>query len=188
MFHNYEEKTVTKQTMFHGGIINVESQTVELVNGKRATRDIVRHPGAVAVLAVKEDKLLLVRQYRKPLDAHTFEIPAGKLDGPDEIPFEAIKRELEEETDYAAKNWTKVVSFHTTPGFCDEIIHLYYATGLVELQHARPADEDEFLDITWMEFDRVQDLIKMGLITDIKTLYAISYWETLRLKEQLRGE
>ena len=100
---DFTEKTIQRDVKYSGRIFTVTQDIVELPNGKTSTRDLVFHTGAVAVLVIRDGKMLLVRQYRKPLEMHFLEIPAGKLDSKDEVPLEAAKRELEEETNLVAK-------------------------------------------------------------------------------------
>jgi len=167
----YEEKTVTEQHIYTGNIIRVEMLTVTLPDGREATRDIIRHPGASAVIPLSENgELYMVRQYRKPIDAESLEIPAGKLDH-GEDPAVCAERELREETGLTAERITHIASIHSTPGFSDEVLHLYAATGLKEGESC--ADADEFLSV---EKYKVEDLIKMileGKITDAKTIIGI---------------
>jgi len=168
---DYFEKTIKSERMYTGNIINVEKITVLLPNGKEATRDVVRHPGAAVVVPIKDNgNILLVKQYRKPCDMVSLEIPAGKLDKGEE-PAACAERELAEETGYQAKNLHKIMTIHSTPGFSDEVLHMYAATGLTKYE-ANP-DEDEF--ITCGEYS-VADCINMvnnGEITDAKTIIGV---------------
>ena len=173
--NDFTEVTVQKDVKYQGGIFTVEHHVVSLPNGKQSTRDIVLHNGAVAVLVVHEGKILLVRQYRKAIEAHTLEIPAGKLDHDGESPLEAAKRELEEETKLSANEWRKVVDLVPTPGYCNEKIHLYEAKGIHHLENAAPLDEDEFVSIEWIPVEEVIQKIHHGEITDAKTIIAVQY-------------
>lgn len=168
---NYEEKTVSEKHIYKGNIINVDNLTVTLPDGRQATRDIVRHPGASVVVPLNEKgEVYMVRQFRKPIDAVTLEIPAGKLD-PGEDPLICAKRELKEETGLEAKEIKHLVSIHSTPGFSNEVLHMYSATGLSEGESC--ADEDEFIST---EKYPVADLIEMilnGKITDAKTIVGV---------------
>jgi ADP-ribose pyrophosphatase len=167
----YEEKTINKKHIYTGNVIAVDLLTVTLPNGKEATRDIVSHPGASVVIPLSnEGELYMVRQFRKPLESESLEIPAGKLDK-GEDPFECAKRELKEETGLDAENVKHLISIHSTPGFCDEILHMYLATGLKE--GTACTDEDEFLSV---EKVHVNDLIQRVLsheITDAKSIIGI---------------
>ncbi|KHD86034.1 NUDIX domain-containing protein [Heyndrickxia ginsengihumi] len=173
----FEEKTLKTEEIFSGKIINLQVQDVELPNGKTSKREIIKHPGAVAVLAITEDgNVVLVEQYRKPMEKSLIEIPAGKLEG-NEDPQEAALRELEEETGYACKNIELITSFYTAPGFADELIHLYIATDLKKLENPKSADEDEFVELIEVSLQKASEWIKSGKICDAKTLIAIQYWQ-----------
>ena len=149
-------------------------QTVQLPNGQEAKREVVLHPGAVTVLAITaEDKVLLVRQFRKPCERVLVEIPAGKLE-PGEEPLASAKRELEEETGYQAREWQHLNSFYTSPGFADELIHLYVARDLVKT--AQNLDQDEFLDVLEVSADELRKMITDQEIYDAKTLTAAYWW------------
>ena len=139
------EKTLSKKMGFDGELLKLEVEVVELPNGKTATREIIRHPGAVAIVCLNEEnKIVLVRQFRKPLDKTLLEIPAGKLEYSEDH-LECAKRELLEETGYIAKSWKKLGQTVTAPGFTDETIHLFLATDVTS-GTAQP-DEDEFLQV-----------------------------------------
>lgn len=172
MDHLYE-KTTKSTEIYKGKIIDLHLEEVELPNGKTSTREIVTHPGAVAVVPITKDgKIVLVRQYRKALKKVIVEIPAGKLDENEE-PEKAAKRELEEETGYLAKELKFLASFYTSPGFADEIIYLYAADKL-EKGYAN-TDEDEFLDVLEVTLEEAEVMVKEELIHDAKTMYAIQY-------------
>ncbi|GIP52027.1 NUDIX hydrolase [Paenibacillus vini] len=169
-----QEKTISTEPVFSGKVISLQIDTVELPDGTEAKREIIRHPGAVAVLAVKDGRLLLVDQYRQAMARCELEIPAGKLEK-DEDPMEAAKRELQEETGYRCGKLTKLHSFYTSPGFADEIIHLYVAEDLTAGEMT--PDEDEFLEVIEASFDEVQQYIAEGRIADAKTILAAYIWQ-----------
>lgn len=164
----YTEKTIRTKSVYTGSIIRVEKLTVELPNGKTATRDIVRHMGASAVVPVTPGgAFLLVRQYRKPNEMVSIEIPAGKLDS-GEDPESCAIRELEEETGFRAAGVEKLFSMQSTPGFSDEIIHVYLAT---DLKPGKPnPDEDEFITAFPVSVPDALSMIRDGRITDGKTI------------------
>ncbi len=162
------EKILSEETAYKGRILNVNDVQVELPNGHRSSRDIIRHPGASAVVALTETgKIVLVRQYRTALDRVTVEIPAGKLD-PGEDPLECAKRELHEETGFRAGRIRKLTSIVTTCGFCDEIIHIYLATHL-EFDAPNP-DDDEFVNVDLVPLHELIDAVLDGKIEDAKTV------------------
>jgi ADP-ribose pyrophosphatase len=170
----YEETTIDTTPIYEGRIISVQVDRVRLPDGRTAQRELVKHPGAVAVLALLDGRMLVVRQYRKPLERTLIEIPAGKLD-PGEDPAGAAARELEEETGWRARTLTHLSSFYTSPGFADEIIHLYF-TDELERGDAVP-DEDEFLDVFTLSLEEAWDAIDDGRIRDAKTIMAVYAWQ-----------
>jgi ADP-ribose pyrophosphatase len=168
---NYEEKTVSRESIYNGSIINVEKLTITLPNGKPATRDIVRHPVAAVIIPLSDDgELYMVRQYRKPIEKVLLELPAGKLDS-GENPEVCAKRELKEETGLTAKILNHIISIHTTPGFSDELIHVFLAAGLKEGE-AR-ADEDEFISCEKVSIQKLINMIVEHEITDAKSIIGI---------------
>ena len=177
------EKTLSIKPIFKGRVVDLNVHDVELPNGQTSKREIITHPGAVAVIALtKEGKLLLVRQFRKPLEQSIVEIPAGKLEK-DEDPLECAKRELEEETGYKPLELTYVTSFYTSPGFANEIIHIYFTD---KLEKGRASlDEDEFVSVEEVTIDHAIQLQKEKQIYDAKTVYALQY---LMLGQQKRLE
>jgi ADP-ribose pyrophosphatase len=176
--NKFEELTLSSQPIFQGKVISLQVDTVQLPNGKTATREIIKHPGAVAVLALVDDRMLVVEQYRKPLERTQIEIPAGKLDN-GEDPMEAAKRELEEETGYRCETMKLLCSFYTSPGFADEIIHLYVADQLT--QGDAHLDEDEFLDCESVTLEQAQQYIREQRISDAKTITAVYAWQVYKL-------
>ncbi|MFC4078172.1 NUDIX hydrolase [Salinithrix halophila] len=177
-----KEQTIRSETIFEGRVIRVQLDEVRLPNGKTSTRELVKHTGAVSVMAVtKEGKMVFVRQYRKPLDKEILEIPAGKLE-PGEDPKECAARELEEETGYRAQNLKPIVSFYTSPGFADELLHLYEATGLSEGE-ANP-DSDEFVERVELTLEEAFQAMESGEIADAKTVAALYIWHNRVLTEK----
>lgn len=173
----FNEKTIHDEQIFQGKMINLHVQTVELPNGKYSKREIVRHPGAVAILPFTTDgKLIVVEQFRKALDRSIIETPAGKLERNEETLLCAM-RELKEETGYTSKQITYLVSFYTSPGFADEIIHLYIAYDCVPGENQ--LDEDEFVEPLTITLEEARQMIKNQQIIDAKTILSIYYWELL---------
>lgn len=178
-----EEKTLNTEQIFTGKVISLQVDEVELPNGKVSKREIIKHPGAVAVIPVNaENKIVLVEQYRKALERTIIEIPAGKLEKGEE-PKLCAERELEEETGYECTNMEWLISFYTSPGFADEIVHLYKATGLAKKENPAATDEDEFVNLVEVTLEEAIQLIKDQKIYDAKTAYAVQY---LQLQEALR--
>ncbi len=158
------------EVVHEGAIFSVHTETFRHVDGEEVTREIVRHQGAVGVVAHDEEQLWLVRQPREAIGVpDLLEIPAGKLDVEGEEPLAAAKRELAEEIGKAAEHWEQLVSFYTSPGFTDEECHVYLATGLTDA--TAEADEHERIDIVsrpLAELDAVIDETK-----DSKTLIGL---------------
>lgn len=173
--NKYEEKTISGKSIYEGKIISLRIEEVELPDGNRAQRELVKHPGAVAIIPITTDgKLVLVKQYRKALNRTLIEIPAGRIEI-DEAPLMTAKRELEEETGFGAQKVTYIQSFATSPGFADEIIHLYLAEELYEIENPASGDEDEFIELVTVSIEEAEKLVATCEIYDAKTAFAIIY-------------
>lgn len=165
------EEVLGENVAWRGSIFNVDRLTVRLPDGREALRDVVRHPGAVAIIALTDDgRICLVRQYRTALGRVTVEIPAGKLD-PGEDPLDCARRELLEETGMEAEKIAFLTTIATSAGFCDELIHIYMATGL-SCGCPNP-DEDEFLHVDLVELSELVDAVLDGRIEDAKTVVGV---------------
>jgi ADP-ribose pyrophosphatase len=163
-------------------VVNLDVETVTLPNGATVDLEIIRHPGAVAVVPLKDDgTVLLIRQYRHAAGGYIYEVPAGKLD-PGEEPRHCAARELEEEVGHRASCLTHLLSFYTTPGFTDEVIHLFLATGLTP--GTQKLDHDEVLDVVEMPLDETVQRIADGTIRDGKTIIGL---QTVYLSRQRHG-
>lgn len=170
-----QEEKVSSQTIFEGKIIRVTLDQARLPDGELASREVVYHPGGVAVLALGDDNMVtLVQQYRYPIGKVLLELPAGKLDGPEDHRLAAI-RELSEETGLEADQLTYLGCTLASPGFCDERLHMYLAQGLH--QKKQHLDQDEFLNVLTMPFDQLVEQVMDGTIIDAKTVAA-----TLKVK------
>ena len=174
------EKTIASTSIYEGKVIKVKVDEVLLPNGNTSKREIVEHQGAVAVLPLTSDgKLVTVRQFRKPLERSIVEIPAGKLEQ-GEKPLACAMRELEEETGFKAGNYEHISSFYTSPGFANELLHLYLATDLYEGQFQ--PDEDEFVELMYLTLEEAKQLHADGQICDAKTVLALFVWENWVLR------
>ncbi|MBP2031490.1 ADP-ribose pyrophosphatase [Clostridium algifaecis] len=170
----FEEKTVDKKLLYKGKIIELNLHRVKLPNGKESSREIVNHPGGVAILTYKnDDTLIMVEQFRKPLEKTILEIPAGKMEK-GEKPEVCGRRELEEETGYKAKTFKYLGKIVTSPGFCDEVIYIYEARDLYKGRNDI-ADEDEFINLKEIKTDKIKDMIKSGEIIDAKTVSSFMF-------------
>ncbi|EGQ2724184.1 NUDIX hydrolase, partial [Staphylococcus pseudintermedius] len=163
---HFEEKTISKESIYKGKIIEVEKHKVSLPNNETAYREVVKHNGAVAICALTPDQqVILVKQYRKALEQELLEIPAGKLE-PGEDRESAAMRELEEETGYKAKKLTLIGEVYGTPGFSNEKISVYFADNLVEGKVN--LDEDEFVEKVLYSLDDVKKAVEARTIEDAK--------------------
>lgn len=159
------------KSIFHGKVITVNIDTVTLPNGVTVDLEMVRHPGAAAVVPLKEDgTVILIRQFRHAAGGFIYEIPAGKLH-PGEDPKACAARELEEEIGYQAGRLELLSSIFTAPGFTDEVIHIYKATAMTKgRQHL---DRDEVLEVVEMPLQEAMDMIRVGTIRDAKTMVGL---------------
>jgi ADP-ribose pyrophosphatase len=175
------ETEIASETVFQGKLLRVKCDTVSLHNGKAATREYVEHNGAVMIIPVLDSgELVIERQYRYVLHRHCLEFPAGKID-PGEEPLATGKRELLEETGYAAGEWTYLATIHPTVAYSTERILVYLARGL--RHQGRNLDEGEFLEVLNLPLAALLDLVRAGEITDVKTVIGV-FW----LEKILRGE
>jgi ADP-ribose pyrophosphatase len=177
----FEEKTIRSESIYEGKVVQLQVDDVRLPNGKESKRELIKHPGAVAIIPITNDnKIIFVEQYRKPLEKSIIEIPAGKLE-PGEDPQRTAIRELEEETGYTTKKLTKIASFYTSPGFADELMHVYITRDLEKLQVPPALDEDEFVELIELTLDEAKRYVKEQRIHDAKTNYAVLYLEMQEL-------
>lgn len=180
---DFEEVTLARKQLFKGKIIEVVIDDVRLPSGETGTRELVFHSGAVGIIPLTaDDRLVLVRQFRKPLERVLLEIPAGKLETTDASLLTTAKRELEEETGFQASNWRELTEFSTSPGFANEILYLYEATNLTKVNHPLPQDEDELIEVVYLTLEEAKTAITSGEIYDAKTIIAVQHWELTRLR------
>ncbi len=167
----HTEKTISEETIFTGKVFTVKTKQVILENGKEQRREVVLHNGGASILPIDEEgNVYLIRQYRIAFDEEVLEIPAGKLEK-GEDPFEAAKRELQEETGFTAKHYFDLGEMWPTVGYCGEKIYVYIATGLTKGE-TNP-DEDEFVTTVKMPFGEAYNMCMDGRIKDGKTLVAL---------------
>jgi ADP-ribose pyrophosphatase len=170
-------KVTKRNTIFHGKVFDVQVDEIEYNGtGNVATRQVAIHPGGAVVVPVKEDgKIILISQYRYPHNQVLIEFPAGKLEK-GEDPLECAKRELTEETGYTSNKISKLGKIFTTPGFCNEILHIYLAKDLIEGNHAREEGE-EGMEVVELTLDEIDKKIANGEIVDGKTIAGIYYYK-----------
>ena len=167
----FYEKQVESKTVFQGKIVNIREDVAELQNGNRAEREVVEHPGGVGIVAVtKDNKVLMVRQYRYPMEEELLEIPAGKLDE-GEDPFECAVRELSEETGYVANEYVDFGAIYPSPGFCRETLYLYLALDL-QPGEMHP-DDNELLSLEAVDIDELIDMIMADKLRDAKSIVGV---------------
>lgn len=175
-------KILNKEKLFQGKIVNLVVDTIEYDSGRRSVREVIEHPGGSVVLAVFENSdILLVNQFRYPVQQHVLELPAGKLD-PQEQPLHCAQRELQEETGYEAKRWQKLTAIFTTPGFCDERLHIFLAQELFESSRGQALEEGETageLRVVRMPIDEALQKIERNEIVDGKSIVGIMLGERM---------
>lgn len=173
-----EEKVLSSQTIYQGRIVNLEQERVLTPAGKETHREIIRHAPAIALLMITADqRMILVKQWRAPVEKVTLEIPAGKVDERDDGDLRhAALREMNEETRLRARHLEKIATTLSSPGFTDEAITLFKAEGLTKVAQPLPQDDDENIRLVKVSLPEALQLIKSGEITDMKTVLAIYYW------------
>ena len=171
------EQFVSGEEVFRGGLLRLRRDVVRLPDGSQAVREYVRHPGAVAIVALTgEGGVVLERQHRYPLGRDFIELPAGKLE-PDEAHLETAQRELLEETGYAAAEWTRLGLVHNAIGCSDESIELWLASGLEK--RAANLEAGEFLEVFTLPFEEALAMAADGRISDVKTIIGL-FWANRR--------
>jgi ADP-ribose pyrophosphatase len=164
-------RRISTRRVYNGKVLSVDVDEVEEPSGLRVTREVTRHSGSVGIVPITEDgQLILVRQYRYPADDDIWEIPAGRID-PGETPQDAAARELAEEVGLRPERLEPVLAYLTSPGFCDEIVHLFRATHLVPAS-ATP-DEDERIEVARFPLTELRSLVARGVVREAKTIIAL---------------
>jgi ADP-ribose pyrophosphatase len=171
-----EERTIRTERPFRGRGISLRVDEVELASGRRTTREVVEHPGAVAIVAWDGSRVAMVRQWRHATGATLLEIPAGTREEGEE-PEATARRELGEEVGRAGATWRRGPVFYTAPGFCTELMHLFLATDLTDTSAA--ADDDEELEPAWLTVDEALAAIDDGRVRDAKTIIGLWWLERL---------
>jgi ADP-ribose pyrophosphatase len=172
------ETPLASRVLAQGAFLEVRIDDVRLPDGSVATREYIKHPGAVAVVALLDDgRVLLERQYRHPVGRVMLEIPAGKLDVGEEA-WACAQRELLEETGYTATQWARAGSLHVAVGCSDEVIHLFFARGL--LAGAQQLDPGELIELVQLHETDLDTMAAQGVITDSKTLFGLQWLQRWR--------
>ncbi|MFC1995264.1 NUDIX hydrolase [Chloroflexota bacterium] len=163
-----EEKTLSSQSIFDGRAVGLRVDTVQMASGRKTTREIVEHSDCVAIIAIDaNDNVLLVSQFRKPVEQSLLEIPAGSIEH-DEDPVAAVHREMREETGYLPQRVERLGGFYSTPGYCTEYLHLYLATDLTPSQLY--AEDTEDIELVRVSLSQIPKLIASGGICDAKSI------------------
>ncbi len=166
------ERSLSSETVFDGVLLKVQRDTVRLPDGETSGREWIYHPGASAVVPVDgQGRVVLIRQYRFPTGREFWEVPAGKFDGPDERPLDVARRELAEEAGLAASAWTPLGSTYPAIGYSNEVIHLFLAEDLTEVETA--VDADEFVEPFRMPLAEAAAMARRGEIEDAKSCVAL---------------
>lgn len=172
LYNKFRETTDSSTDIFEGRVLHVVKDAITLPNGRKSVREVIRHKGAVCVVPVTDEgEVIVVKQYRYPFDRVLVEIPAGKLDSVDEIPLDAAKRELKEETGAVADSIEYLGEYYGSPAILDEKIYMYLARGLHFGE--QKLDEDEFVEIESIPMEKLCSMILGGEVPDGKTQAAV---------------
>lgn len=169
-----EEKTLSSETIFEGRILTLRVDTIQRVDGRQSTREVIEHAPCVAVIAVDaDDNVLLVKQFRKALEKELLEIPAGGIDA-GEDPEAAVMREMQEETGFRPQRLERLGGLYSSPGFCNEYLYLYLATDLIPSQLY--AEDTAGIEVVRVPVAQVTDLVTSGRIEDSKTIAGLLFF------------
>jgi len=174
-----EEETLSSRRIYQGRAVRLRVDTVKLSGGRQTTREVVEHDDCVAIVALDDkDNVLLVKQFRKPVEKELLEIPAGGID-PGETPEDSVRREMREETGFLPRKVQKLGGFYSSPGFCTEYLYLYLATDLVH--SPLQAEDSENISLVRQPLEQIPDLIASGAIVDAKSIAGLlTFLEYLR--------
>ena len=162
------ERTLSSQPIYDGRAVKLRIDTVKMPGGRETTREIVEHSDCVAIVAIDaDDNVLLVKQFRKPIEKELLEIPAGGIE-PGEDPVTAVRREMQEETGYLPRKVDRLGGFYSTPGYCTEYLYLYLATDLIPSQLY--AEDTENISLVRVPINQIPSLITSGSICDAKSI------------------
>ncbi|MGB2815483.1 MAG: NUDIX hydrolase [Dehalococcoidales bacterium] len=179
------EETLSSQLIYDGRAVKLRVDSVRLSNGRQTTREIVEHSDCIAVVVIDENNnVLLVKQFRKPVENELLEIPAGGID-PGEDPKEAVNRELREEIGYMPRKVQRLGGFYSAPGYCTEYLYLYLVTGLVPSQLI--AEDTEAINVVRVPIEEIPDLIASGRICDAKSIAGLLVYLN-RFKEKPKAD
>jgi ADP-ribose pyrophosphatase len=177
-----EEETLSRRTVYEGRAVNLRVDTVRTADGRQTTREIVEHSDCVAVIALDdEDNILLVSQFRKPIEKELLEIPAGGID-PGETPEECVRREMREETGFLPQKIERLGGFYSVPGYGTEYLHLYLATELVS--SPLQAEDSEGITLVRVKIKQIPGLISSGKICDAKSIAGLLFFMEYRKSAQ----
>ena len=172
-----EEKTLSSQLIYDGRVIKLRVDTVRMPGGRETRREIVEHRDCVAIIAIDtDDNVLLVKQFRKPVEKELLEIPAGGID-PGEDPATTVRREMQEETGYLPRKVERLGGFYSAPGFSTEYLHLYLATDLAPSQLY--AEDTESIKLVRVPISQIPALIASGKICDAKSIAGLLIYSSL---------
>ena len=164
---DFKEKQIKSDLIYNGKVVKLYVDDVKCPNNNLSRREIIKHNGGVCILAIIDNKVILEKQYRYAYDEVLFELPAGKLEV-NENPYDAALREFEEETGYKANTLIDYGKMYPTCGYSNEIIYMYVAKDIIKTK--RHLDEDEFIEIEYVNLEEVVDMINKGIIKDAKTI------------------
>lgn len=174
---NLKEKQITHDLVYKNLFMKIYLDEILLPNNTTSKRIYLKHDGAAAVLPITMDgKVILIKQFRYPIMKEIIEIPAGKKDDISESGLVCAKRELEEETGYVSNDFSKFQDLHSCVGYSSELIELFVARNCVKIENPRKGDDDEFIELFIVSKDEIEELLRLGKVSDAKTLVALQHY------------